>query len=271
MIQIKPKLVGFITLFFGICLSMSMLFSGCKAPQYNMLGSYLDTSKTIQLATYPFKYQEPTIRKYDIVRVKFAGKNPNVASQLNGNNVGENLETQVKTTDGAELSGQQVDLDGYLHFPVIGKVKAEGLTKEELRLTLLELITPILQNPFVLVDLPKRGITILGEVKDPSTIVFGKERANIFETLAQVGFTTEFADLSRVKVYREKSDGSRYLAHLNLNDSGFLSSEYFYPQPDDVIYVPSVESKTLRNFGQTYAPFATIVLALSTIFITLFK
>lgn len=236
-----------------------------------MLGSYLDSSKTVQLSSYPFTYQEPTIRKYDIVRVKFAGKNPNVANQLNGSSVADGLETQVKATDGPVISGQQVDGEGNLQFPIIGKVKAEGLTKEELRLKLLELIAPILQNPFVLVDLPKRGITILGEVKSPSTIVFGKERANIFETLAQVGYTTDFADLSKVKVYREKADGSRYLAHLNLNDSSFLRSEFFYPQPDDVIYVPAVESKSLKNFGQTYAPFATIILALSTIFITIFR
>jgi len=228
-----------------------------------MMGAYLDTTKTIELAEYPFKYQEPTIRKYDIVRVKFAGKNPNVASQLNGG-AGGDLETRVKGSEGPEQTGLQVDIEGNINFPVLGKVKAEGLTKEQLRLKLMELITPMMQNPFVLVDLPKRGVTILGEVKSPS-------RANLFETLAQVGFVTEYGDLSKVKVYRESPEGKRILANMNLRDTGFLASEFFYPQPDDVIYIPTLPTRTIRNFGQTYAPIATIILALSTLFITLFK
>lgn len=270
MIQIKHRSFSTLTLLVGIIVLSLSLMTSCKGPQLNMMGSYLDTTKTIELAEYPFKYQEPTIRKYDIVRVKFAGKNPNVANQLNGGG-GDDLETRVKGTDGPEQTGLQVDIEGNINFPVLGKVKAEGLTKEQLRIKLMELITPMMQNPFVLVDLPKRGVTILGEVKSPSTIAFAKERANLFETLAQVGFVTEYGDLSKVKVYRESPEGKRILANMNLRDTGFLASEFFYPQPDDVIYIPTLPTRTIRNFGQTYAPIATIILALSSLFITLFK
>jgi polysaccharide export outer membrane protein len=118
------------------------------------------------------------------------------------------------------------------------------------------------------VELPKRGVTILGEVKVPKSIVFPKERANIFETLAAVGYTTEFADLTRVKVYRESANGTRQLAHLNLQDKAFFESPFFYPEPDDVIFVPSSDEKRLRNTGQTYAQFATIVLAVTSLIVS---
>jgi Periplasmic protein involved in polysaccharide export len=209
-------------------------------------------------------------KKFDLVRVKFAGSSKEVMELLNGN-AGIQLETVTKTPEGSEQIGQQVDPQGFLSYPLIGKVKAEGLTKEQLRLKLLELVAPILKEAYIMVDLPKRGVSMLGEVKSPASVLLIRERTNLLEALTQVGSVTEFADLANVKVYRENPDGSRLLGHLNLTDTSFLSSPFFYPLPDDVVYVPAVKQKNVKYFGQTYAPLATIILAISTLLITVLK
>jgi polysaccharide biosynthesis/export protein len=268
MTQIAPKNKFKLIVVAALLFSCSNVFVGCSAHKYNMMNTYLDSTKTIELNKYPFQYSEPTIKKYDVVRVQFAGMNPTVTGLLNSYG-GAKLQTEMKATEGPEITGQQVDDNGNLDFPLIGKVRAEGLTKSQLRESLLKMVTPLLKDPFVFVELPKRGITILGEVKNPSTVVFPKERANLLETLAQVGFVTEFANLTKVKVYREDASGNRRLGHVNLEDTAFLSTEYFYPQPDDVVYVPARAEKGLRNIGQTYAQFATILLAITSLVVSL--
>lgn len=247
---------------------LAISLTGCSASRYNMMNAYLDSTKTIDLGKYPFPYAEPTIKKYDLVRVKFAGMSTSTALLLNSYG-GVQVETKLQSTNGPDIEGQQVDKDGNLEFPLIGKVHAEGLTKAEFRDKLMIEVSTILKEPFIYLDLPKRGITILGEVNQSTAVVFPKERANIFETLAQVGYITDFADLEKIKVYRESADGNRHLGHLNVKDTAFLSSPYFYPQPDDVIFVPARGEKLARNIGTTYVQFAAILLSITTLIVTL--
>ncbi|MCU0333968.1 MAG: polysaccharide biosynthesis/export family protein [Chitinophagaceae bacterium] len=247
-----------------------LALASCSPARYNVMTQYLDSTKTINVPQYPFKTGELLIRKNDLVRVRFAGLNKATVEQLNAY-TSVAAETTVQSTEGKDITGQLVDPEGLLTFPLIGKVKAEGLSRSQLREKLQELITPFLKDPLVYVDLPKRGVTLFGEVKNPATIVMPKDQPNLFEVLAQVGFTTEFADLERMKVYREFADGSRMVGHLNMNDTSFFSSPFFYPQPDDVIYVPANSEKRVRNVGTTATLFATILIALTTLVINLVR
>lgn len=244
--------------------------TGCSSAKVNMMSGYLDSTNTIKLRQYPFPYEEPTIRKYDIVRVHFGGLNPKISETLNAYG-GSVSETRLNSTEGPDLAGQQVDSRGFLDFPLIGKVKAEGLTKDQLRQELVKMTLPILKDPFVSIDLPKRGVTILGEVRQPQTIVFPKERANLLEIISAVGAFDNFADLSKVKVYRELESGERMIAHLNLSDTSFFSSPFFYPRPDDVVYVPALKSKILNNKSQAFTVFVPFLFLLSNVIITLIK
>jgi polysaccharide export outer membrane protein len=254
--------------FFALVLFIASLVTGCSANKFNLAVPYLDSTQTVNIDKYPFPYQEPTIRPYEFVQVRFAGLNPNVANTLN-NYGGISYETTVEDKQGVSFTGQQVDKEGNLNFPLIGKVKASGLTIDQLRQALLVKVEPILTDPFVFVDLPKRGVTILGEVKAPSNVTFPKERPNIFELLGRAGFSTPYADLSKVKVYREMADGQRILGHLNLNDTTFFQSPFFYPQPNDVVYVPASKDRSMQTLASTIAPFAGLIISVVSIVITL--
>ena len=144
----------------------------------------------------------------------------------------------------------------------MGRIKAAGLTKSELQAYLQKAVEPYLKSPLVLVEIPSRGVTFLGEVKSSSTVSFPKERANLFEMLAEVGYATEYADMSRVKVYRENPDGSRELGTLNLNDTSFINSKYFYPLPNDVVYLPASTERSRRQVVQTIVPFTGLVIGI---------
>jgi polysaccharide export outer membrane protein len=252
---------------FALIVLIALVLPGCSANKFNLAVPYLDSTNTVSLEKYPFPYQEPTIQPYDFVQVRFAGLNPNVANTLN-NYGGISNETTIEDRQGGSITGQQVDKEGNLNFPLIGKVKAGGLTIDQFRQALLLKIDPILTDPFVFVDLPRRGVTILGEVRTPSNVTFPKERPNIFELLGRAGFSTQYADLSKVKVYRELPDGQRQLGHLNLNDTTFFQSPFFYPQPNDVVYVPASKDRSLQTLATTIAPFAGLIISTVSIVIT---
>lgn len=246
---------------FGLLISLSFVWSGCSVKKSNLIAAYLDSTKTVSIDKYPFPYQEPTIQQYEFVEVRFAGLNPNVSSTLN-NYGGQSQETII--ADGTGFSGQQVDMDGNLNFPIIGKVKAVGLTTAMLRAELLKRVDSILLDPYIYVGLPRRGVTFMGEVKSSGPIVFSKERANLLEFLARAGSVTDFADITKVKVYRENADGKRQIGNVNLNDTTLFQSPFFYPIPNDVVYVPSSKKKALQN-GTSYFPYISLIFSIVSI------
>ncbi|MDA3615158.1 polysaccharide biosynthesis/export family protein [Polluticaenibacter yanchengensis] len=226
-------------LLFLTSLTCAILFLGsCKVTDKSLLTRpYLDSVNTLVLDKYPFEWEEIRIKKFDFVEVRFAGLNPKVTSTLN-NFGGVDLNTNLADgLDRTAKSALQVDKEGYLNFPLIDKVRAEGLTVEELRKILLAKIDPLLQDPFVYINLPKRSITVLAEgAKQP--FVYSKNKANFLEIIAESNVDLYNSDLTKVKIYRESENGIRTLGNINLSDTSMFNSEYFYPLPNDVIYIP---------------------------------
>ena len=238
-----------------------VMLTSCSAYKYNMLNTYLDSTNTVQLSQYPFSRSEMVLSPGEIVKVTFAGESEEVTNTFNKYG-GAELTTKLEGTKASSISGQQIDKEGYIEFPLMGRIKAAGLTKSELQAYLQKAVEPYLKSPLVLVEIPSRGVTFLGEVKSSSTVSFPKERANLFEMLAEVGYATEYADMSRVKVYRENPDGSRELGTLNLNDTSFINSKYFYPLPNDVVYLPASTERSRRQVVQTIVPFTGLVIGI---------
>lgn len=242
---------------FFIALPFFITLESCSPARYNIASPYGDSTHTINLGKAPYEYKVPVIQTDDFVEVRFGGLNPTVTSTLN-NYGGQSFDETVIDKRNGNFKGQAIDRDGNLNFPLIGKVKAVGLTVEELKAVLMKKVEPILTDPYVFVGLPKRGVTIFGEVATPSTVIIAKEKTSIFEILASAGSSTQYADLSRVKVYREMSGGERILGHLNLNDTSFFKSEFFYPQPNDVVYVPVSKDRATNTARSSILPFITL-------------
>jgi polysaccharide export outer membrane protein len=245
---------------FVIVLSLISVFTSCvSVKKRNLAGAYIDSVSTIKIDKFPFDYQIPVIQPYEFVEVRFAGLNPNVSKTLN-NYGGESQATQISDLGGG-FSGQQVDKDGNLNFPLIGKVRAVGLTTDMLKAELMNRVDSILMEPYIYVGLPRRGVTFLGEVRTSGPIVFSKERANILEFLARAGNVTDFADITKVKVYRDGPDGRRILGNINLNDTALFKSPFFYPNPNDVVYVPSSKRKSIQS-GNMIFPYISLLVSI---------
>ena len=133
-----------------------------------------------------------------------------------------------------------VDNEGYIAFPILGKIKVGGLTKAEAEELIEEGIRPYMseaENPIVTVRMSSYSISVLGEVTRPGSYQVSREKINILEALAQAGDLTIYGVRDKVKLIREDSTGKKEIHTLNLNDANLINSPYYYLQQNDIVYV----------------------------------
>ena len=192
-------------------------------------------------------YVQPTIQPDDILSVTVSSLNPesnvlfnNVILPTSANSAGVIAATKVN-------EGYQVDKSGFINFPVIGKIMLAGLTKEQAIDKMTNEIKVHVKNPIVNIKFLNFKITVIGEVKSPSTFVVATEKINVFEALGLAGDMTAYAKRENVLIIREQQ-GVRRTTRINLNNKDVLNSPYFYLQQNDIVYVePSNREKNAET------------------------
>lgn len=129
-----------------------------------------------------------------------------------------------------------VDSKGDIDFPQLGKVHVAGLTVEQLRDKLVKDISRWVEEPEVIVRLLNYRVNVLGEVVRPGALQVNTERYTILDAIADAGDLTPYGDRKLVLLIREEN-GNQKRVILDLTSSELLTSEYFYLQPNDYIYV----------------------------------
>jgi polysaccharide export outer membrane protein len=70
-----------------------------------------------------------------------------------------------------------------------------------------------------------------------------QERVNIFEAIANVGEIPITGDKKDVLIIRQYPQGQQ-IHHLDLTDVNVMKSQYYYIQPNDMIYVKPLKQKS---------------------------
>jgi polysaccharide biosynthesis/export protein len=162
--------------------------------------------------------------------------------------------------------------DGLLHVPSIGVIKASGLTVGELREEIIKKVSVFLENPSVNIRLINFKISVQGEVSRPGTFQIPNERITILEALSEAGDLTPFSNRTRIIVIREHN-GIREQGEINLKDTAFFTSPYYYLQQNDIVYVEPTKAKkwqTQQSTNSFLAPIGTAI-SLLTAIILIFK
>lgn len=156
-------------------------------------------------------------------------------------------QTNMSNQADASTDYYLVNSDGTIDFPIIGRIKAAGVTKLELAQYISDAIYPkyVREQPKVEVRLMNFRVVVCGAVKSPGIYQSRNERMNFFEALALAGDLDIRGDRENILLYRTNADGSRELHRLNIHEKDFLLSPYFVLQQNDVIYV--TPNKSLAN------------------------
>lgn len=152
--------------------------------------------------------------------------------------LGEQMESELRQRRSNALSYDtyRVNKEGFITFPVIGKIHVAGMTLDGLAEYLTEKISEKVNDPIVTVELVNFHVSIMGDVQKPGIQLITRERVSILDAIANAGDLTAYGERKRVLLIREE-DGQRLYHYLNLNDKDLLSSPYFYLKQNDVIYV----------------------------------
>lgn len=177
------------------------------------------------------------------------------------------------TANTAEMFvGYFVDNEGYIDFPVMGRVYVHNKTLTEIKQIFTEKLKTYLKDPVVNVRFLNLKVSILGEVSRPGTLRLSNKRLTIFEAIGLAGDLTPYANRNQVVVIREKN-GKREIANVNLQSSSVFSSPYYYLQQNDVIYFKPTKSRVNTVVDQTtkIVTFSSMGIALLTLVLTLLR
>lgn len=177
---------------------------------------------------------EPVIHKNDVLQIIVSSMNPEDAIVFNTPSVA----STGATGGGTQVAGYLVSEQGFIEYPVLGQVKAAGLTKDQLTVYLRDELNnkKLMKDPVVSVRFLNYRVTVLGEVSRPGVVNINNEKMSILEALGMAGDITIYGKKENVLLIRD-IDGQRVIKRLNLNDNGILSSPYYYLQTNDVVYV----------------------------------
>ena len=138
--------------------------------------------------------------------------------------------------------GYLVDANGNIQQHKLGVLHVENMTRRELKDKIQKDISPYLKDPVVTVRYLNHRITVLGEVGKPGVIQMPEEQLSLLEVLGTTGDVTPFARRDNILIIRETSNGKTF-KRLNLENHSLFTSEWYYLQPDDVVYVEPNDKK----------------------------
>ena len=217
--------------------------------------AYLQNSDSINFEKSRFLYDARIMPKDQIT---ISVNTTNAEASLPFNLLLQNAYQQGRTISsgaGGTLMPYLVDNQGFINFPIVGKLHVGGLTKSEAEKLVTEKIRPYMaesENPVVTVTMASYSVSVLGEVNRPGTFQVSREKITILEALAQAGDLTIYGVRDRVKLIREDATGKKQIVTLNLNDANIVNSPYYYLQQNDVLYVEPNNVKAQNSkVGQT--------------------
>lgn len=149
----------------------------------------------------------------------------------------ENSITSINAGNAAGTgSGVNILSDGYINVPLVGKIKASGMTMKIFQDTLLGRLKQFYKNPYVRTDFISFKVTVAGEVRAPGLKVITGDHATVFDALAMAGDLTENAKRQNVRVMRTEGNTIKEY-FLDLASVEVFNSEGFFLQSNDIIYV----------------------------------
>jgi polysaccharide export outer membrane protein len=183
------------------------------------------------------------IQENDILGISISSLNAEASAIFNPPN-NNNIRSTTVTGNNTEPGGYLVNSDGTIQLPVLGNIKAAGLTKKELKdnITNIILSKKLLVDPLVEIRFLNYEVTVIGEVAHPTVITVPSEKISLLKAIGLAGDLTIYGKRENVLLIREEN-GKKKTRHIDLNSSNFFNSPYYYLQPNDVVYVEPNKAK----------------------------
>jgi len=213
-----------------------------------------------KLNTYEIKIQPD-----DLLMIIVSADDPEIAIPFN---LKLNNTVNPLKQDG---SGQQtaqlylVDAQGFIDFPVLGRLKVSGLSRSEVLQLFQDKIAVYIKNPIINLRIMNFKVSLQGEVNIPGTYPVVSERITLMEALSMAKDLTIYGKRDNVLIIRE-TDGVKSYNRVDISKADFINSPFYYLAQNDVVYVEP--NKTKIN-GAAVGPNTGVIISITSLLITL--
>lgn len=155
-------------------------------------------------------------------------------------------DVNVVSESSGSLQNYVVDKEGYIQFPILGKLKVGGLTKAQVENMIHNAVYPAYtkENPIVTMRFLNYRVTVLGEVTKPGIYTSENARMTIFDAIASAEDLTIYGKRDKVLIVRVDEHGEKHVYPVNLQDKNLLlNNNLYYLQQNDLVYVEPNKTK----------------------------
>lgn len=257
-----------LSVLFSYCLliTCTCLLFGCNSSKKVTKESFtyfqrgLDSMKHIQS-------KEPVIQNNDLLSIQV------ISTSLNQE---QTLPFNLPPSAAGVNSGYLVSMSGNVEMPVIGTIKAAGLTQIQLQKVIVEKLSPYVKDPSVIIHFLQFKVNVLGEVNSPGTKKFDADRVTIIDAISAAGDLTDKGKREDISVIREESN-ARKIYRVDIRSGSLFQSPVYLLQSNDILYVGASDQKfrelkaatssntqkSLQIFGTVIGLFSSIIFAIS--------
>lgn len=243
---------------------LALLLTSCKTTKEMLyFPEFAQNEDITQVIPDSIKEYESPIMPDDMLLITVTALDPNAVAIFN-------LPTQNYMAPGEKLivttpslQTYLVDGEGYIDYPVLGRIKLGGLTRKEATQLIKDGIKKYVEDPIVTMQCVNYKITVLGEVTKPGSYTIDSERITILDAIGKANDMTIYGNHSNVLLIREEN-GVRSFHRLDLTQPDIFTSPYYYLQRNDVVYVePNKARQGFAGYSQDKQYTVSIVSAIT--------
>lgn len=255
---------------------IATMLASCMTPKTVAYFPDLNDGQTLSMAQSKGIVLKPGDKLSIVVNTKSTELNNVLNLPVTSQIIGYSEVQSISQSRGT--SGYTLDAEGYIDFPLVGRVKASGLTRAELAEHLKRTMEEksVARDAVVTVEYLNLGFYVIGEVKEPGFYQFDNDKTTLLQALGKAGDMTIYGDRNKVKVLRQKENGEQDTYVLSMLDAETLTkSPAYLLQQNDVVYVQpnNYRKRQAANANDTTTGsfWISAVSVLTTILVLIFK
>lgn len=246
-------------------ISFTIIITQISCTSTKEIQMFQESGKDMSQIYVPVPPAEHKIKPFDNLYLSILTIDPETNKIFNpsktGDGYGSGTDQMYGSPTSKYINGYTVASDSTISLPMFGKINLVGLNLEEAQQRVKTKAEEFLKEPAVQVKFLNFWVNVSGEVKSPGIYYNYEGKLNILDALGMANGNTEFADLKNTVVKRQLENKiSSY--KLDLTNNSIYSSNAFYLQSNDLVYIPPSNLKRRNINSDTYGKFLGTISAL---------
>ncbi|RYF17642.1 MAG: hypothetical protein EOO42_15715 [Flavobacteriales bacterium] len=190
----------------------------------------------------------------------------NVQNKEWGATAGAGGSSTVANSQSGNINNAQayeVQPDGQVNLPAIGKVAVAGLSRREATAKIEAIYKEkLLPDPILELSIVNLKVTLLGEFSKQGNFLLERDNTTLIDIIGEAGGITKTADPKTCKIIRGDRSNPEII-YVNLNDINSLASKKLVLQNNDIIVLQTTKgaaaSDKLQSYNNILQPLLVVV------------